>query len=72
MICEHLYENEHGERIECPNCMCDRLQSTLAEIEALASWHCDEDADPLDTSPEDQAAHVNGLIVRLCRKARKA
>jgi len=42
---------------------------TLEQIADLASWHCDLDADPNDESPEDMVAHVNGLIVRLCREA---
>jgi len=47
-----------------------RLRGILREIEGLASWHCDETADPEDTSPEDHAAHINGLIVQACRRPR--
>ena len=32
------------------------------EIFDLAGWHTDDEADPANPSPEDQAAHVNGLI----------
>ncbi len=44
----------------------DRLRAALAEIRALAAEHYDPDADPEDESPYDMAAHINGLIVRLC------
>lgn len=43
-------------------------REALKRIQDLASWHYDEDADAEDQSPEDMAAHVNGLIVRLCGK----
>jgi len=44
-------------------------RDTLEQIADLAAWHCDLDADANDESPEDMVAHVNGLIVRLCREA---
>ena len=40
----------------------------LREIKDLASWHYDPDADSLNTSPEDNVAHINGLIVKLCNE----
>ena len=39
----------------------------LRKIENLAIWHFDEDADENNNSPEDMTAHINGLIVKLCR-----
>lgn len=36
-------------------------------IDALASEHCDYDADPDDLSPEDMHAYRNGLIVQRAR-----
>lgn len=48
-----------------------RLRRLLEDIEALASWHCDVDADPMEKSPEDAVAHTNGLIVQLCRLRRR-
>lgn len=45
------------------------LRNALREIRELALWHCDEEADPADESPEDMTAHVNGLIVQTCDKA---
>lgn len=44
------------------------LLITLQEIKDLASWHYDPDADPNNTSPEDNVAHINGLIVKLCEE----
>jgi hypothetical protein len=43
-----------------------KLREAIREIRELASEHYDPDADPADTSPEDNVAHVNGLIVKLC------
>jgi len=40
----------------------------LQQIEQLALWHCDEEADESDEHPEDMTAHINGLIVQLCRR----
>lgn len=40
------------------------LRAVLNEIADLASWHYDPEADERNESPEDMAAHVNGLIVR--------
>jgi len=47
----------------------ERLRLALSTIEHLALWHCDESADVDNTSPDDQVAYVNGLIVQVCRKA---
>ena len=35
----------------------------IQSIRELASWHFDPDADPDNESPDDNAAHINGLIV---------
>ena len=35
MICEHRYENEHGERIECPDCMRERMQREIDRLQAI-------------------------------------
>ena len=40
----------------------------IAAIRELASWHFDPDADPDNASPEDNTAHINGLIVKACSK----
>ena len=40
----------------------------VQSIRELASWHFDPDADPDNTSPDDNAAHINGLIVKACSK----
>lgn len=48
--------------------MTDRVRQLVEEIRELASWHCDENADPNDRSPLDMAAHVNGLIVQKCQE----
>ena len=39
-----------------------------AEIAELVSWHCDQDADQSNESPEDNVAHVNGLVWQLCQR----
>jgi len=44
------------------------LLGAMREIEGLASWHYDANADPGDPSPDDMTAHVNGLIVKVCRR----
>jgi len=46
-----------------------RMQAALERIRELASWHYDPAVDESDTSPDDQVAHVNGLIVRACVEA---
>lgn len=43
-----------------------KIAEAVSEIRALASWHADYDADPADQSPEDQTAHINGLILQAC------
>ena len=50
------------------NYMTPKQCELIEQIKQLASWHCDEEADPLNESPEDQNAHVNGLIVKICDK----
>ena len=45
-----------------------RLIELLVDVEDLASWHCDDNADPNDDSPDDNVAHINGLIVQVCRR----
>jgi len=47
----------------------ERFQLVVSIIEKLALWNCDESADVDNASPDDQVAHVNGLIVQACRKA---
>ena len=48
---------------------CEQMRDALDRIRWLASWHCDLAADESDTSPEDQVAYVNGLIVLECCRA---
>lgn len=45
------------------------LTTALEEIKALVSWHVDTEADPSNQSPEDMAAHINGLVWQLCQQA---
>jgi len=45
-----------------------KMIEAFREIEDLASWNYDPEADPSDTSPEDMNSHVNGLIVQICQK----
>ena len=47
----------------------EALENVLVEISGLAAWHFDPDADPENESPEDQTAHVNGLIISAIEKA---
>lgn len=46
------------------------LLDILGEIERYALEHCDEEADIGNQSPEDMRAHINGIIVQLCRRGR--
>jgi hypothetical protein len=39
-----------------------QLRGAMDEIAALVSWHIDTEANPLNTSPEDMTAHINGLV----------
>jgi len=50
----------------------EKMLEALRDIEDLAAWHYDPEADPLDTSPEDKVAHVNGLIVQICKEFTEA
>jgi septal ring factor EnvC (AmiA/AmiB activator) len=50
----------------------DALAEALESVESLASWHCDTETDPNNTSPEDNVAHINGIIVQETRKALSA
>lgn len=47
----------------------NRLRAVLETISELAAWHADDEADPANPSPEDQVAHINGLIRRACADA---
>jgi hypothetical protein len=47
------------------------LAKLLDTIEALCLEHCDEEADPNDSSPDDMTAHVHGLIVQMIRRYRE-
>lgn len=44
------------------------LLEALEEISNLAGWHADDEADPSNTSPDDPAAHTNGLIRQICKR----
>ena len=43
-----------------------KASDVLTDIADLVSWHCDKEADEANTSPEDTAAHVNGLVFQKC------
>ena len=47
----------------------DKMRAALKDIYELAGWHCDDDADPNDDSPNDANAHTNGLIRKKCLSA---
>ena len=47
------------------------LLAMIEDIESLADWHCDMDADPADTSPENMHAHCNGLILKTCARIKE-
>lgn len=40
------------------------VTTSLAECIDLLGWHSDDDADEENQSPEDQVAHINGLVRR--------
>ena len=42
--------------------------SLLDEIKILSEWHIDYDADENNNSPDDQVAHINGLIYQKTKK----
>jgi len=42
--------------------------SLLNEIKILSEWHIDYDADENNDSPDDQVAHINGLIYQKAKK----
>lgn len=49
--------------------MTKTLEDIIDEIYHLAEWHCDDDADESNQSPEDMTAHINGLIRQRCIEA---
>ena len=58
----------------CPECVrelrrkCAILGAALREVYELAAWQADDDADPGNTSPDDNVAHTNGLIRQACQR----
>ena len=46
----------------------DKSVSLLNEIKILSEWHIDYDADENNDSPDDQVAHINGLIYQKVKK----
>ena len=51
---------------DCREHRFEQMRAALERIRELASWHCDLAVNESDTSPDDQVAHINGLIVREC------
>lgn len=48
---------------------CEALEAALRAVHDYAGWHTDDDADEDNDSPDDMAAHLNGLIRKTCAKA---
>ena len=59
----------HSYACDCREYRFERMRAALERIRELASWHCDLAVNESDTSPDDQVAHINGLIVRKCIQA---
>ena len=45
-----------------------QVRLLLDEIKILSEWHIDYDADENNDSPDDQVAHINGLIYQKAKK----
>jgi hypothetical protein len=59
----------HHNGCDCREYGYKQMQDALERIKLFACWHYDPEADVENSSPDDQVAHVNGLIVKECKKA---
>lgn len=48
------------------------IKERVQSIYELAGWQSDDSADPSNQSPEDNVAHINGLIRQECLKILRA
>ena len=72
IACGGILPRDHA--TECMYRDADTLQEladarkALEQITELVSWHYDPEADPSNMSPDDNVAHVNGLVWQICRR----